>query len=95
MQSSISKFKKNLHFFYCKCKFFTITYEISKETAIGSIDLLRHSEDNSETLRKNIAVKGGTTEAAINSFRKNDNMKKIVFSGVNSAYKRAIKLGKK
>ena len=72
-----------------------LAYEISKETAIGSIDLLRQSEDNAETLRKNIAVKGGTTEAAINSFRKNDNMKKIVFSGVNSAYKRAIKLGKK
>ena len=54
-----------------------LAYEISKETAIGSIDLLRHSEDNAETLRKNIAVKGGTTEAAINSFRKNDNMKKM------------------
>ena len=48
-----------------------LAYEISKETAIGSIDLLRHSEDNAETLRKNIAVKGGTTEAAINVFIKN------------------------
>ena len=41
-----------------------------------------------------IAVKGGTTEAAINSFKKNNQLRKIIKIAVNSAFKRAKELGK-
>lgn len=69
------------------------SYEIAKQTAIGSISLMKSSKDSAEKLRKKIAIKGGTTEAAIKSFQKNKNMEKSVYSGVKAAFKRAIKLG--
>jgi len=69
------------------------SYEIAEETAIGSIRLLKSSKDEAEKLRKKIAIKGGTTEAAIQSFQKNKNMEKLVYLGVKAAFKKAIKLG--
>jgi len=63
-------------------------------TALGSIQLLFSSSKNAEELAKNIAIKGGTTEAAINVFKKNNQMKKIVNEAVKAAYLRANKLGK-
>ena len=70
-------------------------YELSKETAIGAIRLLEKSNQNAGFLRKKIAIKGGTTEAGINTLRKNLNMHKVINQGVQSAFNRSIELGKK
>ena len=72
-----------------------LAYELAKETAIGSINLLEKSNQNAEKIRKQIMLKGGTTEAAINELGKNDKLRKVVLKGVRSAYMRSIKLGKK
>ena len=45
-------------------------------------------------LAQNIAIKGGTTEAALKQFEKNNKLNNIINEAVTSAYKRAIKLGK-
>ena len=71
-----------------------LAYKISEQTAIGSIHLLEKSNENATSLRKKISIKGGTTEAAIQALEKNKKMRKIIFLGVNEAYKRAIKIGK-
>ena len=71
-----------------------LSYEIAKETAIGSINLLENSKENATTMRKRIAIKGGTTEAAINALKVNKKMQKVVYSGVKAAFKKAIKIGK-
>ena len=42
-----------------------LSYILAKETAIGSISLLKKTGLDSTLLRKKIAVKGGTTEAGI------------------------------
>ncbi len=65
-----------------------------EETALGSINLLLQSKKNAAELTKMIAIKGGTTEAAINSFRKNDLFKKTIKSAVISAFKRSKELAK-
>tara|TARA_B100000686_G_C16664107_1_gene902645 strand:- start:229 stop:1029 length:801 start_codon:yes stop_codon:yes gene_type:complete len=71
-----------------------IAYDIAEKTAIGSIHLLEKTKENASSLRKKIAIKGGTTEAAIRELQNNNKMRKIVLSGVNAAYKKAIKIGK-
>ena len=71
-----------------------LSYELAYRTAIGSIDLLKKSKDNATSLRKKIAIKGGTTEAAILALKNNKKMQKIVIKGVKSAFKRAQKIGK-
>ena len=70
-----------------------IAKELVYQTAIGSIDLLIKSNKNADVLKNNIAVKGGTTEAAIKIFEKNAKLKKIINLALNSAYKRSIDLG--
>ena len=57
--------------------------------------LLKKTGLDSSLLRKRIAVKGGTTEAGINRLQKNNNMEKIIFNAVNSAFKRSQQIGKK
>lgn len=71
-----------------------IAYNIAEQTAIGSMYLLEKSKESATSLRKKIAIKGGTTEAAIQELQNNKKMKKIVLLGVNAAYKKAIKIGK-
>ena len=71
-----------------------LAYQIAKETAIGSIYLLEKSKEDATLLRKKIAIQGGTTEAAICELKRNKKMQKVVFSGVEAAFKKAIKIGK-
>ena len=71
-----------------------VSKRLVEQTALGSIQLLFHNVNNAEKLTKMIAVKGGTTEAAINSFKKNNQLRKIIKIAVNSAFKRAKELGK-
>ena len=64
------------------------------QTALGSIKLLLNEKKSSKKLAQNIAIKGGTTEAALKQFEKNNKLNNIINKAVTSAYKRAIKLGK-
>lgn len=63
------------------------------QTAIGSIDLLINSNLTPKQLRKSIAIKGGTTEAAINVFEKNKKLKKLIHNAIKAAYNKSKKLG--
>lgn len=72
-----------------------LAQKIVLQTSEGSVDLLKSSKLSPQTLRKNIAVKGGTTEAAINYFLKKRLFEKIIFNSINSAYQKAKFIGKK
>tara|TARA_Y100000590_G_scaffold273205_1_gene306725 strand:+ start:1110 stop:1916 length:807 start_codon:yes stop_codon:yes gene_type:complete len=65
-----------------------------QQTALGSIKLLLNEKKSSIELANNIAIKGGTTEAALRQFKKKNKLNNIINDAVTSAYKRAIKLGK-
>ena len=64
------------------------------QTALGSINLLLKSTKSAEELSKNIAIKGGTTEAAFKIFTHNKKIYKITKQAIDQAYKRAKHLGK-
>ena len=51
------------------------------------------SKSSAIELRKSIAIKGGTTEAAINIFNKKALFKKIIGQALNAAYSRSKKIG--
>ena len=70
-----------------------IAEELVCQTAFGSIDLLLKAKNNTRELIKSIAVKGGTTEAAIKIFLKDEKFKKIIGQALNAAYIRARRLG--
>ena len=65
------------------------------QTAFGSMKLLINNFKSAEKLTNEIAVKGGTTEAAIRIFKKNNQLKNMIDKAVKAAHKRAIELGKK
>ena len=68
--------------------------ELVYQTAYGSIKLLLKDFNSAEKLVNNISIKGGTTEAAIRHFKKNNQLKNMVNNAVKAAHKRAIELGK-
>ena len=61
---------------------------------LGSILLMQETRKKPNQLAKEIAVKGGTTEAGIKNLQKY-NIDKIIFNTYISAYNRAKLLGKK
>lgn len=69
---------------------------VSKQLAIatmqGSAELAAHAEESLTQLRKNVTSRGGTTEAALNVFMKNDVLKSLVHKAVWQAIKRAKEL---
>ncbi len=71
-----------------------IAKKLVYQTAKGSVDLLEHSDDDAKKLKNTIAVRGGTTEAAINVFQKNHQLKKIIKQAIMAALKKSIDLGK-
>ena len=72
-----------------------IAKELVYRTAFGSIKLLINNSLSAEKLTNNIAIKGGTTEAAIRIFKKNNQLKNIIDKAIKAAHKRAIELSKK
>ena len=72
-----------------------IAKELVYQTALGSIKLLMNNSSSAEKLANTIAIKGGTTEAAIKIFKKNNQLKNLINKAVKAAHKRAIGLGKK
>ena len=69
--------------------------ELVYQTAFGSIKLLINTSKSAEKLTNEIAIKGGTTEAAIRFFKKDNQLQNMIDKAVKEAHKRAIKLGKK
>ena len=64
------------------------------QTFLGSIKLLLEDNTKASVLAKNIAVKGGTTEAALNNFYAKDILHKTFVKVIQSAFFKAKELGK-
>lgn len=64
---------------------------MSKQVAKGAALLMLNSEDSPETLRNKVTSKGGTTHAALESF-KEKNLEDTISKGVEAAYRRAKEL---
>lgn len=62
-----------------------------KQTMLGAYHLINTSDKSLEELIKDVASKGGTTEAALKTFEDN-NFKEILKNGILSAEKRAREL---
>ena len=63
------------------------------QTIKGSLDLLEHQKEEAGVLREKVTSKGGTTQAAMNVFKKH-NVEKIFQSALKAAKKRAKELSK-
>lgn len=62
-----------------------------KQTMLGAFHLINNSEKNLEELIQDVASKGGTTEAALQTFEEN-NLKETLKKGILNAEKRAREL---
>lgn len=58
------------------------------QTFLGAADLAREQEDDFRTLVQKVVSKGGTTEAGLKLWKKN-NFKQLITKGIKAAYKRA------
>ena len=70
------------------------TKKLVHQTMLGSINLLLKEKKTSITLANNIAVSGGTTEAALKILKKNNQLHLMFEKALEAAYKRAKYLGK-
>jgi pyrroline-5-carboxylate reductase len=70
------------------------TKKLVYQTLLGSTHLLFNENLTAEKLANKIAVKGGTTEAGLNQFKKNKILHNSFKKVVEAAYKRANQLGK-
>ncbi|WP_312993271.1 pyrroline-5-carboxylate reductase [Chryseobacterium flavum] len=64
-----------------------------QQTMLGAYHLINNSEKSLEELIKDVASKGGTTEAALKTFEEN-NFKEILKQGILNAEKRAKELNR-
>ena len=68
--------------------------EMVIQTMLGSLLLLLKTQDSPKSLRAGVTSKGGTTEAALAEFTKNNNLQKLFKTAVSKAIKRAGTLSK-
>ena len=68
--------------------------EMVIQTMLGSLLLLLKTQDSPKSLRAGVTSKGGTTEAALAEFTKNNNLQKLFKTAVSKAIKRAGILSK-
>ena len=71
-----------------------ITKNLVKQTLLGSVNLFSEMDKKASILANEIAVKGGTTEAALNEFKNNKILHQTFVKAIRSAYKKANELGK-
>ena len=71
-----------------------ITKNLVKQTLLGSVNLFSEVDKKASILANEIAVKGGTTEAALNEFKNNKILHQTFVKAIRSAYKKANELGK-
>ena len=69
------------------------TKKLVRQTVSGSINLLLQEKKSAEELANNIAIKGGTTEAALNKLKKNNDFHNKLKKAVKAAFLRANELG--
>lgn len=69
-----------------------LAYELALQTMRGSVKLAKKSDATLAELRKNVTSPGGTTEAALKIFMKNDALAKLTAEAVKAAVKRAKEL---
>jgi pyrroline-5-carboxylate reductase len=62
-----------------------------KQTLLGSYQLMNSKEADLDELIKNVASKGGTTEAALNFFNQS-HLDKILINGIKQVEKRGKEL---
>ena len=70
------------------------SHELLYQTFFGSIELLLKNNNSALKLAQNIAVSGGTTEAAFKIFLDKKILHKTFERAINAAYKKSIKLSK-
>jgi pyrroline-5-carboxylate reductase len=70
-----------------------VARKLSKQTLVGSAQIVENSDKSAKELREQVTSKGGTTEAAFKEFQRRG-LKAIFMRGVNTAYRRAVDLGK-
>ncbi len=68
--------------------------ELVYQTFLGSVELILNNNESAIKLAQNIAVSGGTTEAAFKMFLNKKVLHKTFEKAVNAAYKKSIKLSK-
>lgn len=71
----------------------TVAKSLITQTIIGAGEMLKHSGETAETLRKNVTSPAGTTEAGIKALEKYDFQKAMV-ECIKSACNRSAELGK-
>ena len=71
-----------------------VTKQLVHQTLLGSTHLLFADKITADRLASNIAIKGGTTEAALNQFKNNKILHRTFKKVVKAAYLRANQLGK-
>ena len=74
-----------------------LTFEQSKkltlETLIGSVEMVKHSEEPLPELIEKVCSKGGTTIEAVNLYRQND-LEETIIAGINACRKRSEELSR-
>jgi pyrroline-5-carboxylate reductase len=70
----------------------TLAHELVMQTLKGSAELAVTSDKPVSILRQEVTSKGGTTEAALTVFDKNDQLKILIKEAVKAATKRAEEL---
>ena len=65
--------------------------ELVMQTVQGSLKLLEHQKEEAGVLRERVTSKGGTTQAALDVFRKHK-LEKVFIAALNAAQKRAKEL---
>ncbi len=74
-----------------------LTFEQSKkltlETLIGSVEMVKHSEEPLPELIEKVCSKGGTTIEAVNLYRQN-NLEETIIAGINACRKRSEELSR-
>ena len=70
------------------------TKKLVHQTVFGSVNLLLQDKKSAEDLANDIAIKGGTTEAALNTLKKNNDFNNKLKKAVKAAFLRANQLGK-
>ena len=71
-----------------------VTKNLVKQTFLGSLNLFLEANTEASILANNIAVKGGTTEAALKKFKNKKILHKVFSEAVKAAFKKANELGK-
>jgi len=70
-----------------------LSKELVYQTVRGSLDLLDHQKEDAAVLRARVTSKGGTTQAAMDVFKKNK-LEKVFKTALGAAKKRARELSK-